>query len=55
MLNGIDIYIYIVKKYTVFITPKNFCFINRSNFFLFCFFFKWGGGVELINKSPKQL
>lgn len=54
MLNGIDIYIYIVKKYTVFITPKNFCFINRSHFFLLLFFFK-GGGVELINKSPKQL
>lgn len=54
MLNGIDIYIYIVKKYTVFITPKNFCFINRSDFFLLLFFFK-GGGVELINKSPKQL
>lgn len=42
MLNGIDIYIYCEEVYSV-ITPTNFCFINRSDFFFFCFFFKGGG------------
>lgn len=44
MLNGIDIYIYIYceEVYSV-ITPTNFCFINRSDFFSFVFF-KGGGG-----------
>lgn len=48
------IYIYIVKKYTVFKHQKNFVSLTEVIFFFFCFFFK-GGGVELINKSPKQL
>lgn len=44
MLNGIDIYIYIVKKYSVFKHQKNFVSLTEVIFFFFCFFLRGGGG-----------